>query len=103
MKVDRKTSTLKNLKIWIDGAVDDEVDGRIADHEKSSDRVDLVEVDGGDVLPSGLDAEDDQLRVGELVSGGGDARQVKDHERRHDGDGGVRRTIKQTLIYKSNH
>ena len=57
-----------NLKIWVDCAVDDKVDGRVEDHEKPGDRVKPVEPQGRDVLAASLDAEDDELSVCDLVS-----------------------------------
>ncbi len=89
------TKELKNIKTYLKGtadcAVDEEVDGRVDDHEHPRDEVHLVEVDRRNVLPAGLDAGDDQLGVQDLVGGGHDPGQVQHDERRHDRDGRVRR------------
>ena len=80
-----------HLEWAADGAVDEEVDGRVDDHQHPRDEVHLVEVDRRDVLPARLDAGDDEGGVEDLVRRGQDPRQVEDDERRDDGDGRVRR------------
>ncbi len=70
-------------------------------NQKSCHRVHFVKAHGGDILTAGLDAEDDEFCVGDLVRGSRDPRQVEDDEGRDDGDGGVGCTDKvfQTFIF----
>jgi hypothetical protein len=49
-----------HLKCGADCAVDEEVDGRVEDHEEPGHRIQFVELHRGDVLTAGLDASDDQ-------------------------------------------
>ena len=48
------------LESRADGAVDEEVNGRVDHHQHPGEWVHLVEVHGGDVLTSRLDASDNQ-------------------------------------------
>ena len=52
-----------NLKSRADGAVDEEVDGRVEDHEEPGHGVELVELHRRDVLTAGFDAGDNQAIV----------------------------------------
>ncbi len=62
-------------------------------NQKSCHRVHFVEVHGGYILTAGLDTEDDEFCVGNLVRGGRNPRQVEDDEGWDDGDGGVGCTV----------